>query len=135
MASFTWQGGTGSYQDATQWLPAGVPLYGTDTLATITAGTVTLSNAEANGITLNLTGTSGTGGTLVLNNAAIGPQMTLEATSYVNLEFQGYDTNYGTIVVQTAGGPGSPKLTLFNLGFGQLNQRLVEDTPETHPQA
>lgn len=122
MVNFTWQGGTGSYQDATQWLPAGVPLYGTDTLATIMAGTVTLSNAEANGITLNLTGSIGAGGTLLLNNAAIGPQMTLEATSYVNLEFQSYDTNYGTIVVQTAGGPGSPKLTMFNLGFGQFNQ-------------
>ncbi len=122
MATYTWKGSTGSYLDPAQWSPEGVPLYGGDTIATIASGTATLSNAEPNGITLQLTASNTATGILILDNAALGPETTLDASGYSRLEFRGYDTNYGSIVVQVPGGPGYTKLDLFASGFGQLNQ-------------
>lgn len=96
MTSFNWNGAAGSYLDPAQWTPADVPLYGSDTTVTINRGTVTLSDAEPNGITLTLTSP----GRLVLNNAALGPDMTLDAPfSSTTLEVDGYNTNYGTVAV------------------------------------
>ena len=54
MANSKWNGGTGDYLDPAQWTPAAVPFYDSDTIATIDAGTVTLSNAEPNNIRLLL---------------------------------------------------------------------------------
>lgn len=122
MASYTWNGNTGSYTDPAQWSPFGIPLYGTDTIVTISSGMATLSNAEVNGITLNLTAFGTAKTVLLLDNAALGPQTTLKASGYSSIEFDGYDTNYGNIVVQVPGGPGYTTLDLFANGFGQLNQ-------------
>ena len=116
MATLTWNGQTGNYFDPAQWSPQGVPLYGSDTVATIGSGTVTLSNAEPNGITLNLTASRTIAGMLILDNAALGPAMTLYAIGNTTLEYEGYDTNYGSIVVQ--GGT----LVMFAGSLGQLNQ-------------
>jgi len=83
MPSFTWNGGNGDYLDPMQWTPGDVPLYGADTLAAITAGNVSLSGAEPNGITLNLGGPPAAyqaGPALILNNAAFGPQMALDVS-------------------------------------------------------
>ena len=119
MASENWNGGTGSYLDPTQWTPAGVPLYGLDTIATINAGTVSLNNAAPNGITLDLAGPTAftePGPRLVVNNAAFGAQMTFNMTHRALLTLQGYDTNYGTISLS------SPGAILQGEGYGQLYQ-------------
>lgn len=116
MTNYTWNGAAGDYLDPAQWTPNDVPLYGSDTTATINRGTVTLSGAEPNGVTLTLINP-----TLVLSNAALGPDMTLDATSSPTLEVDGYDANYGTIAV---GNPITQYATLYvrSKGFGQLNQ-------------
>jgi len=127
MANSKWNGSTGSYLDPAQWDPATVPLYDPGTIATIDAGTVTLSNAEPNNITLDLGGpfaASQRGPILVLDNAALGPEMTLDMlSSYATLDVEGYDTNFGTIAV------GNPQPTTYvtvatieSRGLGQLNQ-------------
>ena len=116
MANYTWNGAAGSYLDPAQWTPNDVPLYGSDTAATINRGTVTLSDAEPNGVTLTLTSP----GLLVLSNAALGPDMTLDVPNTATLEVDGYDTNYGTVAV---GNPGAyATLNVRSNGFGQLNQ-------------
>lgn len=122
VANYTWEGNIGSYLDPAQWSPEGVPLYGGDTIATIASGTATLSDAEPDGITLQLTASNTATGILILDNAAFGPDTTLDASGYSRLEFRGYDTNYGSIVVGGPGGPGYTKLDLFASGFGQLYQ-------------
>ena len=74
MASYTWNGGTGSYLDPTQWTPSTVPLYGLDTVAVINAGTVSLSGTEPNGITLlwsNLDNARPAASKLVLDNGVL----------------------------------------------------------------
>ena len=117
MANYTWNGAAGDYLDPAQWTPNDVPLYGSDTTATINRGTATLSEAEPNGITLTLTSP----GRLVLSNAALDPDMTLDvALNSATLEVDGYDTNYGTVAV---GSPGAyAALNVLSKGFGQLNQ-------------
>ncbi len=111
-------------------------------------GTVTLSNAEPNSITLAL-GAVGVfltteGGspvptielpipvpisaipTLVLSNGALGPDMALDVFSPAMLTVDGYDTNYGQINVgpfgnaQTLGSSGS--LVIGLVEGSQLNQ-------------
>jgi len=121
MATYTWNGKSGDYLDPAQWTPAEVRLYGGDTTAVIAAGSATLSDAEPNGITLVL-GRNSSQPTLRLDNAALGPAMTLEVNAYASLTIEGYDTNYGSIVVETLGGPGYAKLFAGTAGYGQLNQ-------------
>lgn len=113
MASQKWSGSSGSYLDPAQWTPSGIPLYGTDTIASIDAGTVLLSNAEPDGITLRLGGAGNP--ELVLDNAALGPSLTLDTTGAATLGVRGYDTNYGQIVL---GGT----LAIDTGAYGQLNQ-------------
>ncbi len=118
MPDFTWNGAAGDYLDPAQWTPAGVPLYGADTTATISKGTATLGGAEPNGITITLASP----GRLVLGNAALGPDATLDAPlNSETLEVDGYDTNYGTVAVGNPGGTYA-NLTVLSRGFGQLNQ-------------
>ena len=59
---------------------------------------------------------------LRLSNAALGPAMTLEVNAYASLAIDGYDTNYGSIVVERPGGPGYAHLYAGASQFGQLNQ-------------
>ena len=54
MTDYNWNGAEGDYLDPAQWTPNDVPLYGSDTVATVGGGTATLSDAEPNGITLAL---------------------------------------------------------------------------------
>lgn len=126
MASFAWNGGSGDYLDPTQWTPAGVPLYdGSDTLATITAGSVSVSGIEPNGITLVLGGPiveSQLGPVLTLADAALGPEMTLNAISYGTLDVESYNTSYGTIAIGSPDGSVYSSLDLSSRTFGQLNQ-------------
>ena len=117
-----------------------MPLYGSDTTAAISAGTATLSNAEPNGITLDLgvvqSGTAAASPTLALSNAALGPDMTLDAVGQATLGVDGYDTNYGTINIlppEIAGFQGRATLTV-NIGAGsQLNQEgtIAVVSPQT----
>ena len=119
MSSYTWNGGTGDYLDATQWSPAGVPFYGPGNAATINAGIASLNNAAPNGIALSLAGPttfSQPGPELVLNNVPLGPQMTLAITHRARLMLTGYDTNYGTISLSGSGS------MLQSNGAGQLYQ-------------
>ena len=123
MAGYTWNGATGNYLDPTQWTPGDVPLYGADTVATINAGTVSLGNAEPNGITLLFGGPAGLDPTqpkLVLSNAAFGPDMTLDMSYYGTLEVDGSDANFGMVAV------GDPRVLTFitvdSSGFGALRQ-------------
>lgn len=123
MASYSWNGGMGSYLDPMQWTPSTVPLYGSDTVATINAGTVSLSGTEPNGITLlwsNLDDFRPAASKLVLDNAALGPEMTLGISGFVVLEVDGYDTDYGTVAL---GDPAAfADVAVQSDGFGQLNQ-------------
>ncbi len=121
MTNYRWNGNSGAYLDPAQWTPAGVPLYGDDTTATILAGSATLSDAEPNGITLVL-GRGLSEPSLRLDNAAFGPGMTLEVNSYASLVLEGYNTNYGAITIEIPGGGGSAKLFVSSTGSGQLNQ-------------
>lgn len=119
MSSYTWNGRTGDYLDATQWSPAGVPLNGPGTVATINAGIASLNNAAPNGVALSLAGPttfSQPGPELVLYDVPLGPQMTLAITHRARLMLTGYDTNYGTISLS---GPGS---MIQSNGYGQLYQ-------------
>ncbi len=139
MANYSWNGAAGDYLDPTQWTPGDVPLYGSDTTVTVNAGAATLSNAEPNGITLTLgvpPGTAGASPTLLLSNAALGPDMTLDAVGQAVLGVDGYDTNYGTVNVlppDTAQFPRSDTLTV-SIGAGsQLNQEgtIAVVSPQT----
>ena len=152
MANYTWNGAAGDYLDPAQWTPNDVPLYGADDVATIGAGTATLSDAAPNNITLALgaTGTVLTTAshdpnpfpvpvkpTLVLSNAALGSDMALDVFSPANLTVHGYDTNYGQINVapfgdtQAVGG----SISLFALidAGSQLNQEgtIAVISPQT----
>lgn len=137
---YTWNGIDGSYTDDANWTPLGVPLYGSDTSALIQSGTVTLSGAEPNGIRLTLAGTSaGTQPNLVLDNAALGPDMSLSlvppynaatgqlpSLGYATITVDGYDTNGATIVM--GGQETNPDfLTIAIAPNGQLNQEGTVD--------
>ncbi len=121
MVSYAWNGKSGAYLDPAQWTPAAVPLYGEDTTAVIADGSAALSDAEPNGITLVL-GRTLSQPTLRLSNAAFGPAMTLEVNAYASLAIDGYDTNYGSIVVEVPGGPGFADLYAGTGQYGQFNQ-------------
>lgn len=152
MTDYNWNGAAGSYTDPAQWTPGDVPLYGIGDIATIGAGTATLSDAQPNNLTLALgaTGTRLTTAshnpnpfpvpdqpTLVLSNAALGSDMALDVFSPANLIVRGYDTNYGQINVapfgdtQAVGG----SITLFALidAGSQLNQEgtIAVISPQT----
>jgi len=152
MANYNWNGAAGSYLDPAQWTPNDVPLYGSDTVATIGSGTVTLSDAEPNGITLALgaTGTFLTSEghnpslvpvpdqpTLVLSNGALGPDMALDVFSPAMLTVDGYDTNYGQINVAPFGdvqAVGGSRSLVATIGAGsQLNQEgtITVISPQT----
>ena len=128
---YTWNGGDGSYTDASQWTPAGVPLYDNGSTALIRSGTVTLSDVEPNAVLLTLAGAdAATQPNLVLDNAAIGPQATVSLVlpdvrnpphGYATITADGYDTNYGTIT--TGGFQTSPDDLAISISpYGQLNQ-------------
>lgn len=128
MVNYSWNGAAGSYLDPTQWTPSDVPLYGADDVATISAGTATLNDVAPNNVTLILgvqPGTVEPSPTLVLDNAALGLDLTLDAVGQATLRVDGYDTNYGTINVSALDSVGfarGPTLTV-NIGAGsQLNQ-------------
>ncbi len=125
---YSWNGNNGSYTDATQWTPEGIPLYGSSDSALIESGTVILSNTAPNNVTVTLAGLSAeTQPNLVLDNAAIGPsaQLILVPTAftgdgYSTLTIQGYDTNYGTIDVSDTNF--SETATIAIAPYSQLNQ-------------
>ena len=117
---YKWNGGVGSYLDPTQWAPAGIPLYGIDAIATIDAGTSSLSNAEPNGVTLFLGGQADP--TLQFKDAAFGPGMTVDVRLSATLDLEGYDTNYGTIAVGDLNALVNTIFTIGTKGSGYLNQ-------------
>ncbi len=120
MAQYKWNGSVGSYLDPTQWTPAGVPLYGLATTATIEAGTSSLSNAEPNDMTLLLGGQASP--TLQLTDAAFGPGMTLDASYFATLDLEHSDSNYGTIAVGASNALVSTIFTIGTKSGGHLNQ-------------
>jgi len=124
MSGFTWNGGSGDYLDPAQWTPGDVPLYGADTVATITAGNVSLSGAEPNGITLVFGGprTYQVGPILTLSDAAFGPEMTVDVSNFGIFDIEGYDTNFGTIAIGSPGATAGTNLALNSRGGGQFNQ-------------
>lgn len=142
MVDYTWNGAAGSYLDPTQWTPSSVPLYGADDDVTISAGTATLNDVAPNNITLTLgvqPGTVEPSPTLVLDNAALGSDLTLNAVgqALLDVDVDGYDTAYGQINVlppdNAAGFPRSPTLTV-SIGAGsQLNQNgtIAVVSPQT----
>ena len=152
MTDYTWNGASGSYLDPAQWTPNDVPLYGADDVATIGSGTVTLSNAAPNNLTLALgaTGTFLTTAghnpnpfpvpdqpTLVLSNGALGPDMALDVFSPAQMRVDGYDTNYGQVNVAPFGDAqalGNNRSLVVTIGAGsQLNQEGTVSviTPQT----
>lgn len=130
---FTWNGSTGSYTDAVNWTPQGVPLYDNDASALIQAGTAILTNAEPNGVDIVLSGPNpGEQPTLVLDNAALGPGVRLTlvppsmdgrspGSGYATIAVDGYSTTQATI---NLGGfmIGPDVLTVAIASYGQLNQ-------------
>jgi hypothetical protein len=130
---FTWNGSNGSYTDATNWTPEGVPLWDDGASALIQFGTVTLSNTEPNAISITLSGTSeATQPNLVLDNAALGPGVFLSLVppgtngqfpglGFATLTVDGYDTNESRIFL--GGQQTNPDfLTVAIAPYGQLNQ-------------
>ena len=128
---YIWNGGNGSYTDASQWTPEGVPLWDNGSTALIRSGTVTLSNVEPNAVLITLAGAdAATQPDLVLDNAAIGPETTVSLVlpdvanpphGYATITVDGYDTNYGTI--NTGGFQTSPDdLAISIAPYGQINQ-------------
>lgn len=133
---YTWNGGDRSYTDPTQWTPQGVPLYGDarDTVL-IQAGTVTLSDAKPEDITIILSARNAAAApNLVLDNAALGRAVALTLippidpvtgngppAGFARITVEGYDTNESSI---TLGGQGvnSDFLTIAIAPYGQLNQ-------------
>jgi len=132
---FKWNGNDGFYTDAANWTPAGVPLWDGGASALIESGTVTLSDAEPNAISITLSGPdAATQPNLVLDNAALGPDVSLGLTppstegrfvfaAFATLTIDGYDTSQATIYVGGGrGGPGPQFLTIAIAPYGQLNQ-------------
>ena len=132
---YTWNGNDGSYTAASNWTPQGVPLYGGGASAVIQAGTVTLSNAEPNDISIALAGPSEANQpNFVLDNAAFGPGVYLTLVSFANsalgqapavgfatITVNGYDTNEGRISL--GGGKTNPDfLNIAIAPYSQLNQ-------------
>lgn len=125
---YSWNGNNGSYTDATQWTPEEVPLYGSSDSAVIESGTVTLSDAEPNNITITLAGMSASNQpNLILDNAAIGSNTQLDLVptafsgdGFSTLTIQGYDTNYGTI--NFADTASTETAILAIAPYSQLNQ-------------
>lgn len=112
---------------------AGRAVYGSDTSALIQSGTVTLSNARPNDITITLSApTAATQPDLVLDNAALGSGVYLTlvppdvvtsvpGTGFAIITVDGYDTVEGRI---SLGGSKTPPdtLTIAIAPYGQLNQ-------------
>ena len=130
---FTWNGSNGSYTDATNWTPEGVPLWDNDASALIQSGTVTLSNAEPNAISITLSASNEAAQpNLVLDNAALGPGVLLSLVppgiggrlpdlGFATITVNGYDTNEGRIFL--GGQQTNPDfLTVAIAPYGQLNQ-------------
>ena len=143
MTDYTWNGAAGDYLDPAQWTPNDVPLYGTDDVAIIGSGTVTLSDAEPNNATVEIGGPSfgGAAPRLVLDNAALGPDLDVRVTSAVpvgpnndagaNITVQGYDTNYGTVeLTHDQNTVGSASLGFLIQPYSQLNNEgtITEDS-------
>lgn len=130
---FVWNGNDGSYTDAAQWTPQDVPLYGGGASALIQSGTITLSNARPDDISITLAGPdAATQPNLVLNNAALGPGVYLTLVppgifprfpdvGFATITVEGYDTVEGRI---SLGGSKIPpdSLTIAIAPYGQLNQ-------------
>ena len=132
---YTWNGSDGSYTDPANWTPQEVPLYGSSNSAVIQSGTVTLSNAEPNGILIALAGPSAANQpNLVLDNAAFGPGVYLTlvttanslpgqfpAVGFATITVNGYDTNEGR--VSLGGAKTNPDfLNIAIAPYSQLNQ-------------
>ena len=129
---YMWNGSDGSYTDPANWTPQDVPLYGSGTSALIQSGTVTLSDAAPNGISIILSGPSSAQPNLVLDNAALGPDtfLTLVPPSvngrfpdlgFATITVEGYDTNQGRISL--GGSQTNPDaLTIAIAPNSQLNQ-------------
>ena len=132
---YTWNGNDGSYTDASNWTPQGVPLYGGGASAVIQSGTVTLSNTKPNDVLIALAGPSETNQpNFVLDNAAFGPGVFLTLVSSANsapgqapavgfatITVNGYDTNEGRISL--GGGKTAPDfLNIAIEPYSQLNQ-------------
>ena len=131
---YTWSGDDGSYADPANWTPQGVPLYGGGASALIQSGTVTLSDTAPNDIPITLAGTSeATQPNLVLDNAALGPGISIglvppavfpqfPGNGYATITVDGYDTNYGNVLVGVGQGGGPDFLKIEVAPFSQLNQ-------------
>ena len=130
---FTWTGSVGSYTEAANWTPDGVPLYDNDASALIQSGTAILTNAEPNGIVITLSGPSPDNQpTLVLDNAALGPDVRLTLVppsvdgrppdfGYATIAVNGVDTTRAS--VDLGGFQIAPDVLTVVIGpYGQLNQ-------------
>jgi hypothetical protein len=132
---YTWNGGDGSYTDATQWTPQDVPLYGGGASALIQSGTVILSNTRPDNVLINLSGPSeATQPDLVLDNAAFGSGVLIilvapanpltnpiPPVGFATITVNGYDTSEAEILLG-AGQLNPDFLTVAIAPYGQLNQ-------------
>lgn len=130
---YTWNGNDGSYTDATQWTPQGVPLYGDAATALIQSGTVTLSDTRPNDLVIILSAPNAAAQpNLVLDNAALGPSVVLTLIpqgvngrfpdlGFATITVNGYDT---TEARMTLGGSqiNPDDLTIAIAPYSQLNQ-------------
>lgn len=136
---YNWNGGDGSYTDPANWTPQNVPLYGGGTSALIQSGTATLSDVAPNNISITLSGASqATAPNLVLDNAALGPNLSVGMTlpivngvlpgaSFATITVEGYDTSQATILVGVGRGPGPQFMSIAIAPYSQLNQEGTID--------
>jgi hypothetical protein len=108
MTTRTWFGGTGNFNNANDWSPAGVPQSG-DT-AEIDSGTVRLHNQVLSGVTIDLHGTvEATPPVLALRNVALDSSTTINLTGpattsifFGEMDVSGVVLNAGSIVEGTS---------------------------------
>jgi hypothetical protein len=132
----TWFGGTGQFNNANNWDPAGVPVSG-DT-AILDTGTVQLSNQGLSGVTFDMTGTSAaTQPVLTLRNVALNG--TIESTgngsfmtgSFGEVDARGVVTSAGLISVLGGRAPEGHLTIDIHSGSSFVNAGTITDFDPT----
>ena len=135
MADKIWFGGNGSFTDASDWSPAGVPAAGD----TITLGTGSLEVKDQNLIDIPITMGSYYGATLGLDNSILGnvglttvPTPTGQIAGHHTFNVSGDSVFAGTISTNLSGGSEFSDITTINIAPHShlLNIGDIELTPQ-----
>ena len=135
MTDKNWFGGTGSFTNASDWSPSGVPVAGD----TITLGTGVLEVSDRSLFGIPVTMGSYYGATLALTDAILGnvglttvPTPTGQITGHHTFDVSDYTVFAGTISTNLSGGQEFSDATTINIGTNGvlLNIGNIELTPQ-----